>query len=142
MTATREDYPHRMAITTRWKDNDVYGHVNNVEYYSYFDTVINAYLIEHGGLDIHHGDTIGLCAASQCEFHAAVSFPTGIDAGLRVVHLGTSSVRYEIGLFADGAADPIATGTFTHVFVGRSGRRPTPIAPALRAALERLVVAP
>lgn len=134
----RDGYPHRLAIPTRWKDNDVYGHVNNVEYYSYFDTVINAYLIESGGLDIHAGSTIGLCAESHCAFHAAVSFPQTIDAGLRVGLLGRSSVRYEIGLFGPEGEEPIATGWFVHVFVDRGTRRPAAIPEGIRTALERL----
>src|ERR671922_158550 len=96
--SARAGYPHVQRITTRWKDNDVYGHVNNVEYYSYFDTVINEYLITEGGLDIHAGDVIGLCAASHCEFLAPLAFPEMVQAGLRVTRLGRSSVRYEIGL--------------------------------------------
>jgi acyl-CoA thioester hydrolase len=132
-------YPHRRMIPTRWKDNDVYGHVNNVEYYSYFDTVINAWLIEEGGLDIHAGEAIGLCAESHCTFHAAVTFPDAVEAGLRVEKLGRSSVRYDIGLFRHGAADdPIATGWFVHVFVDRASRRPVEIPAQIRAALERL----
>jgi acyl-CoA thioester hydrolase len=135
-------YAHRRAIPTRWKDNDVYGHVNNVEYYSYFDTVINAWLIEEGGLDIHRGPVIGLCAESHCKFHAPLVFPQTVHAALRVGHLGRSSVRYEIGLFGpgdDGA--PAATGWFVHVFVDRERRRAVEIPAPLRAALERLVVA-
>ena len=99
MSSSRSDYPHVQRITTRWKDNDVYGHVNNVEYYSYFDTVINAWLIREGGLDIHAGATIGVCAESHCRFLDSLAFPDAVDAGLRVAHLGRSSVRYEIGLF-------------------------------------------
>ena len=95
----RDGYPHFLTIPTRWKDNDIYGHVNNVEYYSYFDTVINQYLIIRGGLDIHTGDTIGVCAESHCRFLAAIAFPDTVEAGLRVGHLGNSSVKYEIGLF-------------------------------------------
>src|SRR4051794_8426154 len=94
-----DHYPHVRAIPTRWKDNDVYGHVNNVEYYSYFDTVINAWLVEQGGLDIRGGPVIGLCAESHCEFRAALAFPETVQAALRVAHLGRSSVRYEIALF-------------------------------------------
>jgi acyl-CoA thioester hydrolase len=131
-------YPHCAAISTRWKDNDVYGHVNNVEYYSFFDTVINEYLIRAGGLDIHRGDVIGLCAESHCTFKAAVEFPGTVRAGLRVGHLGTRSVRYEIGLFGETGDEPIAEGWFVHVFVGREDRRPTPIPDGIRAALERL----
>ena len=133
-----DDYPHRLQIPTRWKDNDVYGHVNNVEYYSYFDTVINAWLIREGGLDIHRSPAIGLCAESHCTFHAALSFPETVSAGLRVAHLGGSSVRYEIGLFGEGAGTPAATGWFVHVFVDRGARRPVPIPDGVRAALERL----
>jgi len=137
---SRADYPHRLEIPTRWNDNDVYGHVNNVEYYAFFDTVINAWLISEGGLDIQAGDTIGLCAESHCEFKAALAFPETVDACLRVGHLGRSSVRYEIGLFRQGAEDAAATGWFVHVFVDREARRSAEIPPPLRSALERLVV--
>jgi acyl-CoA thioester hydrolase len=130
-----------MTIPTRWNDNDVYGHVNNVEYYAFFDTIINAYLIREGGLDIGRGAVIGLCAESHCSFQAALAFPEAVQAGLRVGHLGTSSVRYEIGLFGEGAATPAATGWFVHVFVDRQDRRPVAIPPAIRGALEQLVVA-
>ena len=136
----RGAYPHVLPIATRWKDNDVYGHVNNVEYYSFFDTVINAWLIEEGGLDIHRGSVIGFCAESHCEFHAALAFPDTVLAALRVGHLGRSSVRYEIGLFREGTEQPAATGWFVHVFVDREARRAVDIPPALRGALERLVV--
>jgi acyl-CoA thioester hydrolase len=136
----RHSYPHFQTITTRWKDNDVYGHVNNVEYYSYFDTVINTFLIRQGGLDIQAGEAIGLCAESHCRFLDSLSFPDGVDAGLRVAKLGTSSVRYEIGLFREGAEAPAAQGWFVHVFVDREQRRPCPIPPPLRAALEALFV--
>jgi acyl-CoA thioester hydrolase len=136
----RPGYPHVMEIPTRWNDNDVYGHVNNVEYYAFFDTVINAWLIAEGGLDIHAGETIGLCAESHCEFHAALAFPETVEAGLRVGHLGRSSVRYEIGIFREGVAEAVATGWFVHVFVDRGERRSVAIPQPLRAALERLVV--
>jgi acyl-CoA thioester hydrolase len=135
---TRDAYPHRMTITTRWNDNDVYGHVNNVEYYAFFDTIINAYLIREGGLDIHRGAAIGLCAESHCSFTAALEFPRAVEAGLRVGHLGTSSVKYEIGLFGEDTEAPAATGWFVHVFVDREDRRPVPIPPAIRGALEKL----
>jgi acyl-CoA thioester hydrolase len=134
-----DDYPHRAALPTRWADNDVYGHVNNVEYYAFFDTVINAWLIREGGLDIHAGEVIGLCAESHCEFHAPLEFPETVTAGLRVAHLGRSSVRYEIGLFSE-AGELAATGWFVHVFVERSSRRPAEIPAAVRAALQRLLV--
>jgi acyl-CoA thioester hydrolase len=131
-------YPHRARITTRWKDNDVYGHVNNVEYYSFFDTVINAFLIGEGGLDIQGGDVIGLCVESHCAFKQPLAFPEAVDAGLRVVHLGNSSVRYEVGLFRAGEVTPAAEGWFVHVFVERKSRRPHAIPQQIRAALEKL----
>ena len=136
---TRLDaFPHRRTIPTRWNDNDVYGHVNNIEYYSFFDTIINEYLVREGGLDILRGTAIGLCAESHCAFTAALVFPEPVEAGLRVGHLGTSSVRYELGLFGSGGEVPAATGWFVHVFVDRETRRPVPIPAPLRAALERL----
>lgn len=134
----RGDFPHRLAIPTRWNDNDVYGHVNNVEYYAFFDTVINAWLIREGGLEIEQGPVIGLCAESRCRFHAPLAFPETVDAGLRVARLGRSSVRYEIALFGEGAEEPAATGWFVHVFVEWAGRQPTAIPDPIRGALERL----
>jgi acyl-CoA thioester hydrolase len=133
---TTADFAHVSVLPTRWKDNDVYGHVNNVEYYSFFDTVINAWLIREGGLDIHAGRVIGLCAESHCAFKAPLTFPDEVQAGLRVGHLGRTSVRYEIGLFRDGA--PVAEGWFVHVFVDRETRRPEEMPEQLRASLERL----
>jgi acyl-CoA thioester hydrolase len=138
--SSRHDYPHVLRLPTRWKDNDVYGHVNNVEYYSFFDTVINHWLVVEGGLDIHAGEVIGLCVESHCAYHAAVSFPETIEAGLRVGRLTRSSSRYEIGLFREGGDDAIADGWFVHVFVDRERRRPVEIPPPLRKALERLEV--
>ena len=135
------EYPHRLAIPTRWHDNDVYGHVNNVEYYAYFDTVINHYLITEGGLDIHGGEVIGLCAESHCEFTAPLAFPETVTAGLRVAHLGRSSVKYEIALYGE-TGDQAATGSFVHVFVDRETRRPAEIPPRLRTALEALSAPP
>jgi acyl-CoA thioester hydrolase len=135
------DYPHVLAIPTRWMDNDVYGHVNNVQYYSYFDTVINEYLIRTGGLDIHAGGVIGVCAESHCTYHAGLAFPETVQAGLRVARLGRSSVRYEIGLFGEGSTEPAAEGWFVHVFVERESRRPAEIPADLRAALEAISVA-
>lgn len=136
----RSDYAHVQPIPTRWADNDVYGHVNNVEYYAFFDTVINTWLIREGGLDIHRGETIGVCAESHCSYRAGISFPDVVEAALRVGRLGRSSVRYEIGLFREGEPEALATGWFVHVFVDRADRRPREIPPALREALERLVV--
>ena len=140
---TREGYPHIETLQTRWADNDVYGHVNNVEYYAFFDTVINRWLIAEGGLDIHErksGDVIGLCVESHCSYRAGFSFPDDVEAGLRVGELGTSSVRYEIGLFATGATEPAASGWFVHVFVDAASRRPAPMPAPLRACLERLLL--
>lgn len=134
---TRDQFPHLRTIPTRWKDNDVYGHVNNVEYYSFFDTVINAWLIEEGGLDIHDGDSIGVCAESGCRFLASVAFPSPVEAGLRVDHLGNSSVKYEIGLF-DNDGQALAEGHFVHVFVDSDSREPIPIPDSIRKSLERL----
>jgi acyl-CoA thioester hydrolase len=136
----REAYPHFLPVPTRWMDNDIYGHVNNVVYYSFFDTVINEYLIRVGGLDISAGATIGLAVETQCTFRRPVTFPQVVEAGMRVARLGNSSVRYEIGLFVQGEADPAATGSFVHVFVDRSSRRPTPIPDGIRAALVKLQV--
>jgi acyl-CoA thioester hydrolase len=135
-----DGYPHTRDIPTRWKDNDVYGHVNNVEYYSFFDTVINEYLITEGGLDIATGDVIGVCAESHCVYHGAVTFPETIEAGLRVAHLGRSSVRYEIALRRTGAGEAAATGWFVHVFVDRASRKPVEIPAPIRAALEAVRV--
>jgi acyl-CoA thioester hydrolase len=134
----RAHYPRFSPIETRWMDNDVYGHVNNVVYYSFFDTVINRYLIAEGGLDIHEGAVIGLAVETSCAFHGSVQFPDVLEAGLRVAHLGSSSVRYEVGIFAQGEDAARADGRFTHVFVDRVSRRPTPIPPLLRDALARI----
>ena len=138
----RVDYPHFLTITTRWMDNDLYGHVNNVVYYSFFDTVINQYLIRGGDLDIHAGPVIGLAVETMCRFHRPLTYPESVDAGLRVGKLGNSSVRYEVGLFRSGEELPAATGHFVHVFVDRASRRPAPIPPSIRAALARLVPQP
>lgn len=134
----RAAYRHHLAIPTRWMDNDVYGHVNNVVYYSYFDTIINEHLIRDGGLDIHDGRIVGFCVESNCKYHAPIAFPETIDAALRVAHLGNSSVRYELALFRQGEDTPAATGHFVHVFVDREVNKPTAIPPNLRACLERL----
>jgi acyl-CoA thioester hydrolase len=138
----RAGYPHALAIPTRWMDNDVYGHVNNVQYYSYFDTVINEYLIAEGGLDIHAGTVIALCAESHCSFKAALAFPETVHAGMRVGTLGRTSVRYEIGLFGGEDEEPAAEGWFVHVFVDREQRRPAEIPGPVRAALERIALQP
>jgi acyl-CoA thioester hydrolase len=132
---TRDDYCHFMAITTRWMDNDVYGHINNVQYYSYFDTAVNRYLIEQGVLDIHEGEIIGLVVETHCNFFSSAAFPDDIEAGIRVAHLGRSSVRYEVGLFLEHSATAIAQGHFVHVYVDRASQKPVEIPPALRSAL-------
>ena len=136
----REHYRHFTNIQTRWSDNDVYGHVNNAVYYSWFDTAVNAYLIEQGALDVHGGDTIGLVVETRCNYFAPLAFPQTIEAGIRVAHMGRSSVRYEVGLFAAGAPLSAAAGHFIHVYVDRATRRPVPVPEALRAVLQSLVV--
>lgn len=139
---TRAGYRHFLTIPTRWMDNDIYGHVNNVVYYSWFDTVINDYLIRAGGLDIHAGAIVGYAVETFCRFHRPVRFPEAIDAGLRVGHLGHSSVRYEVGLFRAGEDKPAASGHFVHVFVDRAKGKPTALPAGLRACLEALRVDP
>ena len=135
-----ENYPHRMLITSRWMDNDIYGHVNNVQYYSFFDTVINRFLIDRGVLDIHAGDVIGLAVESHCNFFASAAFPQDIEAGLRVGHLGRSSVRYEVGLFVGNRETAIAQGHFVHVFVQRDTSEPTELPQPLRSALAEIAI--
>jgi acyl-CoA thioester hydrolase len=137
----RSAWRHFLAIPTRWIDNDLYGHVNNVRYYEFFDTVINKYLIEAGGLDIHGGAVVGYAAESFCRYHRPLAYPDVVDAGMRVGHLGRSSVRYEIGLYRAGDALPAATGHFVHVFVERASGKSVAIPERIRAALERLRVA-
>ncbi len=127
-------------IPTRWMDNDVYGHVNNVTYYSFFDTAVNAHLIEQGVLDPATSPVIGLVVETGCRYFAPLSFPETVEAGIRVTKVGTSSVRYEIGLFKTGEAMPSALGHFTHVYVDRETRRPVAIPAAARAVLEGLVI--
>lgn len=134
----RAAYPHFRPIATRWADNDVYGHVNNVVYYSWFDTAVNAYLIGAGALDIHAGEVIGLVVETGCRYARPLAFPQAVEAGVRVAKLGTSSVRYEIGLFGEGEAEAAAEGFFVHVYVDRAARRPTPLPPKLREALEAI----
>jgi len=134
----RDAYKAFRPITTRWMDNDVYGHVNNVVYYSWFDTAVNATLIEQGVLDIHGGQTIGLVIETQCNYFAPLAFPQTIEAGIRVAKLGTSSVRYEVGLFAEGEPLTAAKGHFVHVYVDRETRRPVPLPAPLKQFLETL----
>lgn len=135
----RDHYRVFRSIGTRWMDNDVYGHVNNVVYYSWFDTAVNAWLIEQGALDIHGGDVIGLVIETQCNYFAPLAFPQTIEAGLRVARLGGSSVRYEVGLFAQGEALSAACGHFIHVYVDRKSRRPVALPPPLKSTLQQLL---
>jgi acyl-CoA thioester hydrolase len=134
----RAAYRRFLAIPTRWMDNDSYGHVNNVTYYSYFDTAVNEHLIRAGGLEIAASPSIGVVAETACRFHASLSFPETIDAGLRVTRLGRSSVTYAIGLFRQGEDAPVATGRFVHVWVDRATQRPVEIPARIREALVSL----
>lgn len=127
------------SIPTRWADNDMYGHVNNVVYYGWFDTAVNALLIERGALDIHNGDTIGFVVETQCNYFAPLAFPQTVEAGVRVAHAGSSSVRYEIALFAEGAETAAAQGHFVHVYVDRATQRPVKLSPALKAVVGELL---
>lgn len=137
---TRADYPRLQPIITRWHDNDIYGHVNNVVYYSFFDTAVNTYLIEQGGLDIHQGAVVGFVVSSSCQYLAPIAFPERIEVGLRVGKLGNSSVHYELAVFKEGATNACATGQFVHVFVDRASNRPSAMPAALRAALSALIL--
>ncbi|EKS72965.1 MULTISPECIES: thioesterase family protein [Caballeronia] len=136
---TRADYAHFLPISTRWSDNDVYGHINNVVYYSYFDTVVNEYLLRAGVLDFSEGATIGLVVETRCNFFAPVVFPEPIEAGLRVEKLGNTSVRYEVAIFTQGADEAAAQGHFVHVYVDRVTRRPVPLPAPLVDALKPLI---
>lgn len=134
----RGDYRHFQPITTRWHDNDIYGHVNNVTYYSYFDSAVNAYLIAEGGLDIQDGAVVGFVVSSNCDYFASIAFPDVIEVGLRVGKLGNSSVQYEVAIFKVGEEQARAAGQFVHVFVDRATNRPVTIPGRLRTALEYL----
>lgn len=138
----RAAYAHFSRISTRWGDNDVYGHVNNVVYYAWFDTAVNRYLIESGALDIHHGEVIGLVVETQCHYFEPLAFPQDVEAGIRVAHRGRSSVRYEVGLFGAGQPLTAARGHFVHVYVDRQQRRPTALPPALATALDAIAAPP
>ena len=137
----RTAYRHFQRIPTRWMDNDVYGHVNNVQYYSYFDTVVNQYLLEQGVLDIEHGTVIGLVVETGCQYFSSIAFPDLVHAGLRVARLGNSSVRYEVGIFRNDEPQTAAKGHFIHVYVDRASRRPAALPAPLREALARIAVA-
>lgn len=131
----RDNYRWFIPITTRWLDNDIYGHVNNVNYYAYFDTVANRFLIEEGGLDIYRGDTIGYVVHSQCHYKSAIAFPDALEGAFRVNKLGNSSVEYGVAIFKQGQEQACAYGSFTHVFVDRKSERPVAIADKMRKAL-------
>ena len=136
----RADYKQFYPVTTRWSDNDIYGHINNVIYYSYFDSVANRYLIEEGGLDIGDGKIVGFVVSSGCEYHTPVSYPEAIEAGLRVEKLGNSSVRYGIAIFKAGTDQAVAHGFFVHVFVERAANKSVSIPGPLREALAKIAV--
>ena len=138
MSPSRDDYCYTVSITTRWRDNDMHGHVNNIEYYSFFDTVVTTWLVSVARHDVRTADVIGLCVQSRCEFRASLTFPDVVEAWLRVGELGRTSVRYEIGLFVAGSDAAAATGEFTHVYVDRRDRRPREIPSRLREALASL----
>nr|WP_280528133.1 thioesterase family protein [Cupriavidus plantarum] len=140
--ATRADYAHLASVPTRWMDNDVYGHVNNVTYYSYFDTAVNQYLIERGVLDIHGGRVVGLVVDTGCSYFRSVAFPDRLEIGIRVAKLGNSSVRYEVAVFREGDEAICAAGHFVHVYVERDSGRPVPIPDNARAVLAALRVTP
>ena len=140
-TETRDRYPHFLALETRWSDNDIYGHINNVTYYSYFDTVVNGYLIDVGGLDVQNDAIIGYAVETMCKFRKPLAYPESLEAGLRVGKLGNSSTRYEIGIFRKGDNEAAASGHFVHVFVDRTSGKPVPIPDSIRSALEKILVA-
>lgn len=138
--SSRADYRAFRAIPTRWMDNDIYGHMNNVVHYSLFDTAVNGWLVGQGVLDIHGGGQIGLVVETGCRYFAEMAFPDVVTAGIRVAKLGSSSVRYEIGLFRNDEDSAAAEGFFVHVYVDRATRRPKPLGEALRAALEGIAL--
>ena len=137
---SRDDYFVFNEITTRWSDNDAYGHVNNVTYYSYFDTAANCYLIKEGGLDIANSSVIGYVVSSGCEYQSAIAYPDRIEAGLRVDRLGNSSVQYGVAIFKEGENIAAAHGYFVHVFVDRKTQKPTAIPEKMRTALQAILV--
>ncbi|TSA87254.1 acyl-CoA thioesterase [Deinococcus detaillensis] len=137
---TRAEYPVSLPLQTRWADNDLYGHVNNAAYYTYFDTAVNSYLIQAGVLDIHAGDVIGLIVETGCVYFAPLAFPDSLSVGLRVAKLGRSSVRYELAVFREGEDTAAAAAHFVHVYVDRQTRRPLEVSGELRRVLEGLLV--
>lgn len=136
----RPAFPHIGTVTTRWTDNDIYGHVNNAVYYHYFDSVINAYLIERGGLDIHQGDVVGFIVHSECDYLAPVAYPGNLEVGVAATKVGNSSVTYQVALFRPGDSAPAAVGSMVHVFVHTATNQPVPIPPPLRSALEAIAL--
>lgn len=143
MRATpRSHWPHFVTIGTRWMDNDVYGHVNNVQYYSYFDTAVNHFLIERGVLDIHQGEVVGFVVDSGCSYFSPIAFPDVVRVGIRVAKLGNSSVRYDIAVYRNEEPHPAAAGHFVHVYVERSSNRPVPIPENVRAVLSSITGTP
>lgn len=138
---TRDRFRWWLEIPTRWMDNDVYGHVNNVQYYSYFDTAVNTHLIREAGLDIHASPVIGLVVETRCQFKKSIVFPESVDAGIRVERIGRSSVVYSVGLFRGGDTEIAALGHFVHVYVERATQKPAPVPDAMRAAMEKLMLA-
>ncbi|WP_101757835.1 thioesterase family protein [Oceanicoccus sp. KOV_DT_Chl] len=140
VSVTRSDYSIFYPVTTRWKDNDIYGHVNNVIYYSYFDTAANTFLIKHCGLDIHNGDIIGLVVSSGCEYLAPIAFPDGIEVGVRIDRLGNSSVQYGLAIFKDKEPQASAFGQFIHVFVDRVSHKPVTIPDSMRQRMQKITV--
>ncbi|MDI6025705.1 thioesterase family protein [Corticibacterium sp. UT-5YL-CI-8] len=137
----RGGYKTFRTITTRWMDNDVYGHMNNVVHYSLFDTAVNGWLVEQGVLDFHAGDQVGLVVETGCRYFAEIAFPDVVHAGIRVARLGSSSVRYEIGLFRNDEETAAAEGFFVHVYVDRVSRRPKPLNEGLRDVLATIASA-
>ncbi|SDL61524.1 acyl-CoA thioesterase [Maricaulis salignorans] len=132
----RAAYRRWRDLPTRWADNDIYGHINNAAYYGFFDTIVNCFLIEEAGLDIHNGDVIGLVVETGCNYFAPLAYPDRVEGGLRIAKIGRSSVRYEIALFKPGEPEAAAQGHFVHVYVDRETRRPMPLPDAMRTALE------
>lgn len=136
----REDYLSFIPVSTRWADNDIYGHVNNVTYYSYFDTAANHYLIHEGGLDIENGPVIGFVVSSACNYHRAIAYPDRLEIGLRVNRIGNSSVQYGLAVFKEGDNEACADGHFVHVFVERQSQQPVSIPENLRSALNAILL--
>jgi acyl-CoA thioester hydrolase len=140
--ARRPDFAHFSQLSTRWMDNDVYGHVNNVQYYSYFDTAVNGFLIERGVLDIHGGDVVGFVVETNCSYYSPIVFPDTVHVGLRVARIGDSSVKYEVGIFRNAEEQVSAAGAFVHVYVDRSTGKSTRVPEATRAVLAELLRVP